>query len=153
MSYSINHASFCNQFSSNQKVPIEDILDIAPWLLSDGVRFNNAVMNINQKYKDIVWESGVWLGGVFDSGIWESGVWLSGEWKSGIWCNGVWLIGEWNDGSWLDGFWHDGVWSYGYWKGGTWNSGTWKAGKVFGAISTVSPDNYLDYNMNRQGSI
>jgi len=163
--------SFSSQFSSNQVVPIIDVLDVAPWLLLSDVKFNNAVINIDDDCDDsndrsIIWDDGIWLDGSWIFGIWNSGIWLSGEWYSGNWLDGEWFSGIWHGGEWHTGKWHDGYWMYGYWYGGTWldgdwhdgnwydgtwldgdwcvgvwYKGDWKEGRICGEYSTVDPNN------------
>jgi len=131
-SYSVVLESFGKQFSSSQVVSIDDVLASAPWLLSDGVKFNNAVISINE-YGRMVWESGTWVSGSWSAGIWLSGVWLSGIWYSGSWYNGIWLNGVWLSGVWWNGDWyggslHGGTWHTGSWYGGIWLNGVWLCG-------------------------
>jgi len=131
-SFELSYDEFCNQFSSNQKTPIEDIVVIAPWLL-EYVNFKDAVISIRDG--KICWESGTWEGGVWNDGIWLDGTWSDGEWRDGIWHSGIW-----HSGCWSKGVWHDGIWFEGDWFGGTWLGGKWKDGYIDGEYSPEPPE-------------
>jgi len=123
---------FRNQFSNNQKIPIEDVVAIAPWLLD--ADFRGAVITINKVQNVIVWDSGDWL----------SGTWKEGEWQSGTWHSGDWIVGDWFDGIWLDGNFKGGFWRYGIWENGNftgdmWNGGILKDGTIDGEYSDIHP--------------
>jgi len=122
--------SFRKQFSSSQVFPIEDVLKSAHWLLADGVKFKNAIINIDDNYTGyIIWESG----------IWESGTWFRGYWWDGLWIDGIWKSGVWHRGHWLNGIWERGTWHDGMWESGEWLDGEWFTGKINGTRSKVSP--------------
>jgi len=101
---SIRIDSFRNQFSSAQKFPLDEILEVAPWLLNPDVKFTNAVISINV-YGRMVWHSGTWQGG-----HWYDAIWLSGQWVDGVWVKGIWFGGTWIKGTWYDGCWENGEW-------------------------------------------
>jgi len=133
VSYSVVRDSFSKQFSDSQVVPIDKIIDVAAWLLDDGVKFNNAIISIYEDKDVIVWESGTWQGGIWEKGFWKRGVWIDGLWKTGIWNSGLWLgglweYGRWYNGEWLGGIWQDGLWEDGIWYDGDWDEGTWENG-------------------------
>jgi len=160
---SITFDSFCSQFSDKQIVSIQEIIEVAPWLLDVSVKFNNAVISYD-KY-GIVWESGIWVEGYWKCGKWLDGIWLSGFWKfgrwyngtwlnghwwNGTWCNGIWEDGNWHggtwhNGKWLNGLWHDGCWKNGNWRSGKWLGGSWTKGLIDGLVSeynSITPPYY-----------
>jgi len=151
---SLWYASFCSQFSSEQVIPIKDIIGVAPWLLSDGVRFNGAVISLHTGIGCIVWEGGTWVSGYWKGGRWLDGIWVGGMWLDGFWGGGQWLGGTWRDGIWNDGIWEDGlwldgewnigswlggIWEKGFWYGGKWVDGNWETGMIGNEISEFHP--------------
>jgi len=100
--------SFRSQFSSIQETSLEEILEVAPWLLD--AKFSNAIIEIDNS--NIVWKSGTWHGGTWKKGIWSDGVWNDGTWLGGTWESGDWFNGVWKDGVWECGNWLGGIWEY-----------------------------------------
>jgi len=142
------NAKFKKQFSRKQKDSIDNILDVAPWLVD--CKFKDAVITIDDD--SIVWHSGIWLSGTWIDGewndgdwidgIWLDGIWNDGFWKSGIWKNGTWEKGLWLSGSWKKvggGIWEDGCWLSGYWDGGIWEYGVWDVGIIDDKKSLIHP--------------
>jgi len=135
------YASFCSQFSDEQESPIEEIINVAPWLLLSDVKFNGAVISINDDDDsyNLVWESGTWCSGTWWFGEWRNGIWLDGIWMGGIWLDGRWFDGIWDTGIWSGGVWESGLWKNGDWYGGVWNAGSWEKGMINNDFSNVHP--------------
>jgi len=139
---------FKKRFSNKQKDNLEEIVNIAPWLLD--ATFSNAVISTFITYivwHGGIWERGTWVNGAWEDGIWKDGYWLDGQWHDGLWLDGIWEEGIWLDGDWLGGRWRNGLWHDGNWRGGIWEYGNWQNGIIFNMCSECSPRTVLGGEM------